>query len=70
MFKVISAEFKKIFAKPGVYILAILLALILTLSVFIYSPTVNENTNISLNGTNFIEKYTHFITPYMLLQVV
>ena len=60
MFKVISAELKKIVSKPGIYILAILLAVILVLGVFIYKPTVYENTNYTLAGNTFMEKYTNY----------
>jgi len=61
MFKVISSEFKKMFSKPGVYILAVLLAIILILGVFIYEPKVVESSQITLEGTDFLSKYTTFI---------
>lgn len=61
MFKVISAEFKKILSKPGIYILSVILAVILVLGVFIYRPTVYENNNITLNGYTYIDKYTSFM---------
>lgn len=61
MFKVISTEIKKILSKPGIYILAVLLAVILVLGVFAYSPNIYENTNISFNGSTFTEKYNDFI---------
>ena len=61
MFKVISAEFKKIFSKPGVFILAVLLTLILILGVFIYDPKVEEKSIIHFNGTDFMEIYQEFI---------
>ncbi len=43
MFKIISAEIKKMVSKPGVFVLAILLAIILVLGVFIYEPKVYDN---------------------------
>ena len=43
MFKVISAEIKKILSKPSIYILALILAAILVLGVFIYNPTIQES---------------------------
>ncbi len=61
MFKVISAELKKMVSKPGIYVLAILLAIILVLGVFIYNPTVYSTSNITLTGSTVMEKYTYFI---------
>jgi len=60
MFKIISAEIKKIVSKPGIYILSVLLAIILVLGVFIYKPTVYESKQFELNGSTFVEKYTDF----------
>lgn len=60
MFKVVSAELKKIVAKPGVYILAILLAAILVLGVFIYEPTLYEDNTITLYG-DFDTQYSDYI---------
>ncbi len=60
MFKIMSVEIKKIVSKPGIYILSLLLAIILVLGVFIYKPTVHEDTTFELNGTTYIEKYTDF----------
>ena len=61
MNKVISAEFKKILSKPGIYILSVLLAIILVLGVFIYNPKINESDNILFTQTNFLDKYSYFI---------
>ena len=61
MFKVISAELKKMVSKPGIYILAILLAIILVLGAFIYNPTVYSSSYITLTGNTVMEKYTYFI---------
>jgi len=61
MFKIISAEFKKILSKPGIYILSLLLAVILVLGVFIYNPQVQENNKITFTQTNFLDKYSYFI---------
>ena len=61
MFKVISAELKKMVSKPGIYVLAILLAIILVLGVFIYNPTVYSTSNITLTGSTVMEEYTYFI---------
>ena len=42
MFKVIKAEIKKMVSKPGIFVLAGFLAIILVLGVFLYDPTVRE----------------------------
>ena len=60
MFKVISAEFKKVVSKPGIYILSVLLAILLVGGVFIYKPTVYANTAIELNGTSVLQKQQYF----------
>ncbi len=60
MFKIISAEIKKIVSKPGIYILAILLAAILTFGVFIYEPALHDNSAFILDGVTYIEKHTNF----------
>ncbi len=60
MFKVISAELKKIVSKPGIFILSVLLALILVSGVFIYKPTPYQNTVVELNGLTVLDKYSNF----------
>ena len=60
MFKIISAETKKIVSKPGIFILSFLLALILVLGVFIYKPKVYESKHFQLTGETFLEKYADF----------
>ena len=60
MFKIISAELKKIVSKPGIYILSVLLAIILVLGVFIYKPTVSQSKQFELQGSTFLEKYDDF----------
>ena len=62
MFKVISAEFKKILSKPGIYVLSVFLALILVMGVFIYNPKIEDSNQISFGkASNFLEKYAVFI---------
>lgn len=62
MFKVISAEFKKILSKPGIFILSIFLALILVIGVFIYNPKLQDDNTLSFrNATNYLDKYALFI---------
>ena len=60
MFKVISAEIKKILSKPSIYILAIILAGILVLGVFIYNPTPQKSNTFVLTGSTFTAKYEAF----------
>jgi len=60
MFKVISAEFKKILSKPSIYILAIILAVILVLGVLIYNPTPQQSNIITLKGDTYTAKYDEF----------
>ncbi len=47
MFKVISAEIKKMVSKPGIYVLAAFLAVILVLGVLIYKPEVKPASDAS-----------------------
>jgi len=60
MFKIISAELKKIVSKPGIYVLSILLAIILVLGAFIYNPKVQETSTFELTGETFLQKYDTF----------
>ena len=60
MFKVVSAEMKKMVSKPGIYVLAILLALILVLGVFIYKPTVYQDTSQNIQGETVLDIYNQF----------
>ncbi len=61
MFKVISAEFKKILAKPGIYILSVILAILLILGVFIYQPKVTNDNIIVLRGDTYTERKNNFM---------
>lgn len=60
MFKVIKAEFNKMLAKPGIYVLAVLLALVLILGIFVYQPTEYKVESITVEGTTYTDKYTNF----------
>ena len=66
MFKIISAEFKKILSKPGIYILSLLLAVILVLGVFIYNPQVQESNKITFTQAknNFLENVSSTSKAY------
>ena len=60
MFKVLSSEIKKMLSKPGIYVLAILLAIVLVLGVFIYKPSEENSSSITLTGNTFSAKYQEF----------
>lgn len=60
MFKVVSAEIKKMLAKPGIYVLAILLAAILILGVFIYNPSEIKSSEFTLKGGTVLERKVDF----------
>ncbi len=68
MFNVIRAELKKMVSRPGIYILAAFLAVILVLGVFLYNPDVREvssipttitlQTNGFVNNTGYNKSYS------------
>lgn len=62
MHKVIGFELKKMVSRPGIYILALLLAGLLTVTAFIYKPTEQKKTYYTLNGTTVIEVVDSFVT--------
>lgn len=57
MNKVIKAELKKMVAKPSIYILALLLAVIMVLGVFIYKPTNQNVTETEFSGSTVLQIY-------------
>ncbi len=61
MFKVVNAELKKIVSKPGIYILAILLAVILVLGVFIYNPSSYSTTDNTYQNLSVVSNYERFL---------
>lgn len=60
MHKVIGFELKKMVSRPGIYILALLLAGLLTVTAFIYKPTEQKKTYNTLNGSTVVEIATNF----------
>lgn len=60
MHKVIGFELKKMVSRPGIYILALLLAGLLTVTAFIYKPTQHKNEYNTLNGSTVVEVATNF----------
>ena len=78
MNKVIGFELKKMVSRPGIYILAILLAILLTVTAFIYKPTeekkvynkLDGNTLISIDAdfnNNYKSSYNKLVDDYYLL---
>lgn len=57
MNKVIQAELKKTVSKPGIYILALLLAIIMVLGVFIYKPNATTDNSTQLSGSTVLQVY-------------
>ena len=60
MHKVIGFELKKMVSRPGIYILALLLATLLTVTAFIYKPSENKKTYNKLSGSTVVELATDF----------
>lgn len=64
MNKIIGFELKKLVSKPGIYILAVLLAVLLCVSAFIYNPKEKEVEYNKLDGGTVIEVSTDFYSNY------
>lgn len=60
MIKLLKAEFKKIFLKPGIFIMTGILALVLAFSYFFFVPQARVNTSISIRGDNLYEIYNNY----------
>lgn len=60
MHKVISFELKKIVSRPGIYLLALILACLLTVTAFVYKPTSPSREYLQLNGTSVTEMASDF----------
>lgn len=58
MNKVIQAELKKTVSKPGIYILALLLAIIMVLGVLIYKPEHQKTNSIEFAGNTILDIYS------------
>lgn len=58
MNKVIQAELKKTVSKPGIYILALLLAIIMVLGVLIYKPEHQKINSIEFAGNTILDIYS------------
>ena len=64
MFKVIKFELRKLVSRPGIYILAVLLATLLTVSAFLYKPTESKKTYNILAGETVSEIQADFNDNY------
>lgn len=60
MIKLLKAELKKIFLKPGIFIMTGILAVVLAFSYFFFIPQNRDNTQIIMRGDNLNEIYTNF----------
>lgn len=50
MFKIVKAELKKTFAKPGIFVLTAILIVVLFASALLYKPQVRDNQMVSLQS--------------------
>lgn len=64
MFKVIGFELKKLVSRPGIYVLAVILAVLLSISGFIYSPTKQTVEYNKLDGETVTQSITDFNSNY------
>lgn len=64
MNKVIGFELKKMVSRPGIYVLAVLLAILLTVTAFIYKPTEEKKVYNKLDGDSLIAINSDFNNNY------
>ncbi len=62
MNKLFKAELKKIFLRPGIFVMTALLALILALSYFLYAPVNRSTSKISIDKPTLSEIYNYYAT--------
>lgn len=60
--RIARAEFIKIFKKPSVYIMGIILAIVILLSSFFFVPTKRTDTKVTLSGSTVSEVLLNFET--------
>ena len=65
MIKLFKAELKKIFLRPGIFVMTALLAVILALSYLLYIPMPRNSTEISISKNTVSEIYNYFSTGEM-----
>ena len=65
IFRLTRAEFKKIFRRPSVFFVAILLVGTIFISLQFFNPTLRTNYNVVYdNLTNSTEYYNYFTTDF------
>jgi len=60
--RIARAEFIKIFKKPSIYVMGIILAIIILLASFFFSPTKRTDTQVTISGENVAEIVLNFET--------
>lgn len=60
MFKLFKGELKKIFLKPSLFVITILLAIVITFSYYFYMPSSRTNTEVEIKGGSVSEIYVKF----------
>lgn len=60
--RITRAEFNKIFKKPAVYIMAVVLVLACLISLFTFAPTNRQDDRVKLSKENATENYNLFIS--------
>ena len=63
IFKLSKAEMQKIFARPGIFVMAFLFILIIAASAFIYSVPARFNGIVTIPGSTVNEIYSHYSSP-------
>ena len=60
MIRLFKAELRKIFLRPGIFVMTALLAVILALSYFLYQPMTRNTSEISIDRNQVSEIYDYF----------
>ena len=60
VFRIARAEFIKIFKKPSVYLMGVILAAVLVLSLLFFEPIGKQNYTVNLDGTTVGKIYDKF----------
>jgi ABC-type transport system involved in multi-copper enzyme maturation permease subunit len=63
IFKLSKAEMKKIYSRPGIFIMAFLFILIITASAFVYDVPDRSNGIITISGSTVDEIFSHYNSP-------
>ena len=60
VFRIARAEFIKIFKKPSVYLMGVILAAVLVLSLLFFAPTNKQNYTVKIEGSSVGQVYDKF----------